>query len=70
MRNFSFKGRIIYFSVITVISLAFFSLQLFANSEESPGAGSVILLILWGLMAAFGIGGIIFSIIQRGRQQK
>lgn len=70
MRNFSFKGRIIYFAVITAVSLAFFSIQLYANSEGNPGTGSIILLILWGLMAAFGVGGIIYSIVQRGRQQK
>ncbi|TWT02355.1 hypothetical protein [Planomicrobium sp. CPCC 101079] len=70
MRNFSFKGRIAYFAVIAAISLAFFGLQFYANSEGSPGVGSTILLILWGLMAAFGIGGIVLSVIQRSRQQK
>ncbi|TWT24759.1 hypothetical protein [Planomicrobium sp. CPCC 101110] len=70
MKNFSFKGRIIYFAAIAAISLAFFGLQFYANSEGSPGIGSTVLLILWGVMAAFGIGGIIFSVIQRSRQQK
>ncbi|MDN7243215.1 hypothetical protein QWY14_15530 [Planococcus sp. N028] len=70
MKNFSFKGRMIYFGVIAAISLAFFALQFYANSQGSPGTGSIILLILWGLMVAFGIGGMIFSIMKRSRQQK
>jgi hypothetical protein len=70
MKNFSFKARMIYFGMIAAISLAFFGLQLYANSQGDPGIGSVILLVLWGLMAAFGIGGIIFSVAKRGRHPK
>lgn len=70
MKNFSFKARMIYFAVIAAVSLAFFSLQLYANSQGSPGTGATILLILWGALIAFGIGGMIFSILRRSRHQK
>ncbi|MGI2328716.1 hypothetical protein [Planococcus sp. YIM B11945] len=70
MKNFSFKGRIIYFSLIAAVSLAFFALQWYANSQEAAGSGSVLLLVIWGLLVAFGIGGVIYSISKRGRHKK
>ncbi|ANU26560.1 hypothetical protein [Planococcus versutus] len=70
MKNFSFKGRIIYFSAIALVSLAFFVLQLTAVMQGSDGLGSIILVILWALMALFGITGILFAVKNRNRLPK
>lgn len=70
MKNFSVRTRIIYFSVIALVSIAFFVLQLYANSSGSYGVGSIVLLILWGLMAAFGIAGLVFNASKRDRHKK
>lgn len=70
MKNFSFKGRIIYFSAIALVSLAFFVLQLTAVMQGSDGIGSIILVILWALMALFGIAGILFAVKNRNRLPK
>lgn len=69
MKNFSFKARIIYFGAIALISLAFFALQLTAVLQESNGIGSIILLILWALMALFGLAGLGFALKNRNRQK-
>ncbi len=70
MKNFSFKGRIIYFSAIALVSLAFFALQLTAVIQGSDGIGSIILVILWALMALFGVAGILFAMKNRNRPKK
>lgn len=70
MKNFSFKARIIYFGAIALISLAFFALQLTAVLQDSEGIGSVILLVLWALMALFGLVGVGFALKNRNRQKK
>ncbi|MGO1060307.1 hypothetical protein ACTL32_14320 [Planococcus sp. FY231025] len=70
MKNFSFKTRLIYFGGIALVSLAFFALQLYSSQTTEAGTGSMVLLILWGLLAAFGIGGLIFSIARRGSSPK
>lgn len=70
MKNFSTKTRIIYFSVIALVSIAFFVLQLYANSNGGYGAGSIVLLVLWGLLAAFGLAGLFFTLSKQGRHKK
>ena len=70
MKHFSFKARLIYFGAIALISLAFFALQLTAVLEGSDGIGSIILAILWALMALFGIAGFGFALKNRNRQKK
>ncbi|MBT2581400.1 hypothetical protein [Planococcus sp. ISL-109] len=67
MKNFSFKARMIYFSMIVLFSIGFFLLQWTAATDEGAGIGSMILLILWGVMALFGIAGLIFSMWTRKR---
>lgn len=64
------KTRRIYFAAIALVSLAFFALQLYANSTGPTGIGSIVLLILWGIMAAFGIVGFIWSTSTKNRQSK
>lgn len=64
------KTRVIYFAVIALVSLAFFALQLYANSTGPTGIGSIVLLILWGVMAAFGIAGFIWSMSNKNRHGK
>lgn len=70
MKNFSFNTRLIYFGAIVLFSLGFFLLQLSSVMDGSTGIGSIILLILWGVMAAFGIGGIIASFAVKKRSNK
>lgn len=70
MKNFSFGMRMIYFGAIALISLAFFSLQLYTVINGSPGIGSIVLLIIWGLIVLFGAGGMIFSYMTRDRSKK
>ncbi|TWT04286.1 hypothetical protein FQV26_15215 [Planococcus sp. CPCC 101016] len=69
MKNFSFKARIIYFGAIALVSLAFFALQLTAVLQDSNGIGSFILLILWALMALFGLAGLGFALKNKNRQK-
>ncbi|ANU16050.1 hypothetical protein BBI11_02775 [Planococcus maritimus] len=70
MKNFSFNARLIYFGAIVLFSLGFFFLQLSSVMDGGAGIGSIILLILWGVMAAFGIGGIIASFAVRKRSKQ
>ncbi|WP_223637294.1 hypothetical protein [Planococcus sp. 4-30] len=70
MKHFSFKARLIYFGAIALISLAFFALQLTAVLEGSDGIGSIILAILWALMALFGLAGFGFALKNQNRQKK
>ena len=67
MKSFSFKGRMIYFGLIAFISLGFFVLQLYSHLTTPSGAGSILLLILWGIMILFGLSGIFFSLRKRDR---
>jgi len=67
MKKFSFKAKMIYFGLIALFSLGFFFLQLSAVMDGDTGIGSIILLILWGVMAAFGIAGIIASFAVKKR---
>jgi hypothetical protein len=70
MKNFSFKTRLVYFGGIALVSLAFFALQMYRVQTTEAGTGSMVLLILWGLLAAFGIGGLVYSVAKRGRHPK
>lgn len=70
MKDLNFKTRMIYFGIITAVSLAFFALQLYANSVDSNGISSIVLLVLWGIMIAFGIGGLVYSIKKRDHHKK
>lgn len=67
MKNLSFGGRMIYFGLIALVSAAFFAMQLYSYTTDGGGIGSIVLLVLWGLLIAFGIGGIILSIKNRDR---
>lgn len=69
MKNFSFKGRMIYFGLIMVVSLAFFSLQLYSYLNNPSGTGSIILLVLWAVMVLFGLAGIAYSMKNRDRHK-
>ncbi|WP_038702325.1 hypothetical protein [Planococcus sp. PAMC 21323] len=69
MKDFSFKSRIIYFGAIAIISLAFLALQLTSVIQGSNGAGSITLVILWSIMALFGIAGIGYAYKVRNRQK-
>ncbi|WP_203334061.1 hypothetical protein [Planococcus beigongshangi] len=62
MNKFSYRSRLLYFGLIALASLAFFVLQLYAVLNSDTGTGSYVLLVLWGLMVAFGLGGMIYSI--------
>jgi len=68
MKNF--KTRIIYFGAIAAVSLAFFALQLYVFLNSSDGTGSIVLLILWGLMVVFGIAGVIYTVAKKNRHSK
>lgn len=69
MKKFSFKARMIYFGLIALFSLGFFFLQLSSVMDGDAGIGSMVLLTLWGAMAAFGIAGIIASIVVKRRNK-
>lgn len=69
MKHFSFKARLSYFGAIALVSLAFFALQLTAVVEGSEGIGSIILVILWAIMALFGLAGVVFALKNRNRQK-
>lgn len=70
MNKFSYRSRLLYFGLIALASLGFFLLQLF-GMDEGDGTGSYVLLVLWGLMVAFGLGGIFYTMSKRkkGRGQ-
>ncbi|HSI67773.1 MAG TPA: hypothetical protein VK947_10175 [Planococcus sp. (in: firmicutes)] len=70
MKNVSFGGRMIYFGLITLVSAAFFAMQLYAFNTDGGGIGSIVLLILWGILIAFGVSGIILSFKNRDRHGK
>jgi len=69
MKDFSFKTRIIYFGAIALVSLSFLALQLTAVMQGSSGVGSITLVILWAIMALFGLAGIGYAIKGRNRQK-
>lgn len=70
MGSFDYKTRLIYFGAIALVSLAFFALQLYSVQTSAAETGAMVLLILWGGLAAFGIGGLIYSIAKRDRHSK
>lgn len=65
MKNFSFKARILYFGAIALVSLAFFTLQLVSVLQGSNGIGAIILVVLWALMALFGLAGVVYALKNR-----
>lgn len=71
MNKFSYRSRLLYFGMIAFFSLAFFLLQLYAVMNNEVGTGSYVLLVLWGLMVAFGLGGIFYTVAKNkeGRRQ-
>ncbi|ANU14972.1 hypothetical protein B481_2887 [Planococcus halocryophilus Or1] len=69
MKDFSFKARVIYFGAIAIISLSFLALQLTAVMQGSNGGGSITLVILWSIMALFGLAGIGYALKRRNRQK-
>lgn len=68
MKNFSFRTRMIYFGAIALISLFFFSLQLYLTATVQVGMGSYVLLTLWSLMTLFGVGGMIYHFSKKKHQ--
>lgn len=70
MKKLSFKTRMIYFGAIAAISLAFFALQLYVYLNSAEETGSMVLLILWGIMVVFGIAGIIYNVAKKDRHPK
>lgn len=69
MKNFSFKARMIYFGLIAIFSLGFFVLQLTTVMEGDAGFGSMMLLVLWGVMTVFAVAGIIASMVMNKRKE-
>ena len=61
MNKFSYRSRILYFGLIAFFSLGFFLLQIYAVMNNDLGTGSYVLLVLWGLMVAFGVAGIFYT---------
>jgi len=59
--KFSYRARILYFGLIAFFSLGFFLLQIYAVMNNKTGTGSYVLLVLWGLMVVFGVGGIFYT---------
>ena len=67
MKKWSLKARLIYFGVIALVSAVFFALQFYGYQNGGQSTWEVMLLIVWGLLAAFGIGGLVYSITRKGR---
>ena len=67
MKKWSLKARLIYFGVIALVSAVFFALQFYGYQNGGQSTWEVLLLIVWGLLAAFGIGGFVYSITRKGR---
>ncbi|HSP23264.1 MAG TPA: hypothetical protein VLQ20_13160 [Planococcus sp. (in: firmicutes)] len=67
MKNWGLKARLIYFGAIALASAAFFALQFYGYQSGGQSTWEVILLIVWGLLAAFGISGFVYSLAKRGR---
>ncbi|ANU21153.1 hypothetical protein BBI15_13640 [Planococcus plakortidis] len=61
MNKFSYKSRLLYFGLLGFFSLGFFLLQLYSVMNSDSGIGSYVLLVLWALMIAFGVGGLFFT---------
>ena len=68
MNKFSHRSRLLYFGLIAFFSLGFFLLQLYAVMNNDAGTGSYVLLVLWGVMIAFGVGGMFYT-MKKGRGQ-
>ncbi|MDN3448974.1 hypothetical protein QMA09_02160 [Planococcus sp. APC 3906] len=66
MKKWSLKARLIYFGVIALVSAAFFALQFYAYQNGGQSTWEAMLLIVWGILAAFGIGGFVYSIARKG----
>lgn len=69
MNKFSYRSRILYFALIAFFSLGFFLLQLYAVMNNEVGTGSYVLLVLWGLMVGFGLGGIFYTMAKRKKER-
>lgn len=69
MNKFSYRSRILYFGLFAFFSLGFFLLQLYAVMNDEAGTGSYVLLILWGLMVAFGLGGIFYTVTKKKKER-
>ncbi|WP_422122063.1 hypothetical protein DHX103_09530 [Planococcus sp. X10-3] len=69
MNKFSYRSRLLYFGLIAFVSLGFFLIQLYAILNNAVGASSYVLLVLWGLMVAFGVGGIFYTIAKNNKER-
>ena len=68
MNKFSYRSRLLYFGLIALFSLGFFLLQLF-GMDEGDGTSAYVLLVLWGLMVAFGLGGIFYTMSKNKKER-
>lgn len=69
MRKFSFGTRMVYFALISAISITFLAFQIYITSQ-SGGGGAILLTVLWGIMALFGVGGMVFTLLTKKRSGK
>ncbi|WP_033543855.1 hypothetical protein [Planococcus sp. CAU13] len=69
MNKFSYRSRLLYFGLIGFFSLLFFLLQLYAVINNDVGTGSYVLLVLWGIMVAFGLGGIFYTMSKNKKRR-
>ena len=70
MNKFSYRSRILYFGLIAFFSLGFFLLQLYAIMNTGSGTSSYVLLVLWGVMVAFGVGGIFYTMSKNKKKRE
>lgn len=59
------KARLIYFGGIALVSIAFLVLQFYGYQSGSQSTWELMLLIVWGILSLFGIGGFVYSITRR-----
>lgn len=69
MDKFSYRSRVLYFGLIAFFSLGFFVLQIYAVMNNETGTGSYVLLVLWALMVAFGVGGIFYTMAKNKKSR-
>ncbi|TAA72577.1 hypothetical protein [Planococcus salinarum] len=69
MNKFSYRSRILYFGLFAFFTLGFFLLQLYSILNNDLGTSAYVRLILWGLMLAFGIGGIFYTMAKNKKER-
>lgn len=69
MNKFSYRSRILYFGLFAFFSLGFFLLQLYAILNNGADTRSYVLLALWALLVAFGVGGIFYTMAKNKKER-